>query len=44
MKKIPFSSPDIKYGFSPYQYLNAVKYGNQSISLPVYSKMTFKDI
>jgi len=33
-----------KYGITSDQYPNAVKYGNQSISLPVYSKMTFKDI
>ena len=44
MKEIPFLSIDIKYGFSPDQYLNAVKYSNRSISLPVYAKMTFKDI
>jgi len=33
-----------KYGYNFDQYPNAVKYGNQSISLPVHPKLIFKDI
>ena len=34
----------IKYGFEEKDYPNAVKYGNQSISLPVHSKINYNDI